>query len=108
LDVEEIDETEEDDRTRFKDQLQTIGSFGRQVCRGRTRIFVIFVVVQTQWSRVILENFVVVQLVMNLNLKVHYCVYKRVPLNPVLSYWIQSILCFLNIHLNIILPLLQF
>ncbi|XP_069695986.1 exportin-4-like isoform X2 [Periplaneta americana] len=31
LDVEEIDETEEDDRTKFKDQLQTIGSFGRQV-----------------------------------------------------------------------------
>jgi hypothetical protein len=31
LDAEEIDETEEDDRTKFKDQLQTIGSFGRQV-----------------------------------------------------------------------------
>jgi hypothetical protein len=34
LDVEEIDETEEDDRTKFKDQLQTIGSFGRQVCQS--------------------------------------------------------------------------
>jgi hypothetical protein len=31
LDAEEIDETEDDDRTKFKDQLQTIGSFGRQV-----------------------------------------------------------------------------
>jgi hypothetical protein len=33
LDGEEIDETEEDDRTKFNDQLQTIGSFGRQVCQ---------------------------------------------------------------------------
>jgi hypothetical protein len=46
LDVEEIDETEEDDRTKFKDQLQTIGSFGRQVCqsvrcKGRTGIIII-------------------------------------------------------------------
>ncbi|XP_067013326.2 exportin-4 isoform X2 [Anabrus simplex] len=31
LETEEIDETEEDDRTKFKDQLQTIGCFGRQV-----------------------------------------------------------------------------
>ncbi|XP_021933085.1 exportin-4-like, partial [Zootermopsis nevadensis] len=30
LDIEEIYDTEEDDRTKFKDQLQTIGSFGRQ------------------------------------------------------------------------------
>ncbi|XP_046399517.1 exportin-4-like [Ischnura elegans] len=31
IDVEEIDETEEDDRTKFKDQLEAIGAFGRQV-----------------------------------------------------------------------------
>ncbi|KAK7874402.1 hypothetical protein R5R35_001498 [Gryllus longicercus] len=31
LDSEDIDEIEEDDRTRFKEQLQVIGSFGRQV-----------------------------------------------------------------------------
>jgi hypothetical protein len=48
LDGEEIDETEEDDRTKFKDQLQTIGSFGRQVgrsvyCEGRTGIITIIV-----------------------------------------------------------------
>ncbi|XP_063971922.1 exportin-4-like isoform X2 [Diachasmimorpha longicaudata] len=28
---EDIDDSEEDDRTKFKDQLQTIGNFGRQV-----------------------------------------------------------------------------
>ncbi|GLH05441.1 Exportin-4 [Gryllus bimaculatus] len=31
LDSEDIDEIEEDDRTRFKEQLQVIGSFGRQM-----------------------------------------------------------------------------
>ena len=31
MDAEEIDETEDDDRTKFMEQLQTIGSFGRQV-----------------------------------------------------------------------------
>jgi hypothetical protein len=51
LDAEEIDETEDDDRTKFKDQLQTIGSFGRQVqmfvCliwRGNISLYIMFLV----------------------------------------------------------------
>lgn len=31
LDAEEIDEIEEDDQTKFKDQLQSVGALGRQV-----------------------------------------------------------------------------